>query len=459
MKFSGDFESFLKQEVNLDQGRIDRLQGHVDAVESFLGSAETFEDIFLDLIPAGSWAHRTIIRPVQANDEFDADVLMLVEEQPEWVPADYIQKTYEVFRSSATYREKVHRKTRCVRVQYANAFHIDVVPYVERHDRHFITNRHEPEEGVGRFELSNPEAFTDWIEERQRLTNGTFIKVLRLIKYLRDFKNTFDCKSIILTTLLGEQINSARASLDPHRYSDTPSTLVHVMEDLAAALPVSMPAVMDPAETGDNFTDRYGGTWNYANFRARIRGYAGVLRLAYDEPDRDASIREWRRVFGDEFKPGVLATAAELAPLSASVPWTGEQHITEPPFSFPIDLDLRYKARISGRVTGLRIGQTYRRRGFREFSLSSRGSRVPKNRNIRFRVQTDVPNPDGIYWKVRNGGDEASNAKALRGEIRKDSGGQVKDEPTAYSGYHYVECYVVKDGRVKAMDRHEVIIT
>lgn len=92
MKFVDDFESFLRTVVNLNQGRLDLLQKRVNAIDSFLADDETFEPIFLELIPAGSWAHRTIIKPVADNDGFDADVLLHVEEQEDWQPKNYLEE-------------------------------------------------------------------------------------------------------------------------------------------------------------------------------------------------------------------------------------------------------------------------------------------------------------------------------------------------------------------------------
>lgn len=458
MKFSDDFESFIRTEVNLNQARIDKLQQRVEAIESFLVDDETFGGIFLDLIPAGSWAHRTIIRPVTAGDDFDADVLLYVKEQQSWQPKDYIEHLYSSFRGSSTYKALAERKTRCVRIDYAGDFHIDVVPYMERVGRHYITNRLEPE-GRGRFELSNPEEFTRWIDESQRATNGSFIKVVRLAKYLRDFKNTFTCKSIILTTLLGNEVNAVEAFLSPALYADVPSTLVTLLGKLAKSLPETMPAVLDPAGTGDNFTDRYKDDWNYDNFRTRIIGYADKAEQAYNESDRDKSIALWREVFGDSFKPGMLAKAASLAPLSASVPWTGESFIDRPPFGRLIALTPSWKVRIDGRCTGLNTGQIRRRNGFRQFDLAANGNRVPKNRSLRFTATTNVSAPYELYWKVRNGGKEAADVQQLRGEITKDAGTNTKTETTLYKGTHYVECYVVKDGKVVARDRQVVIVT
>lgn len=132
MKFVSDFETFLTDEVNLNQTRLDRLKGSVDAIETFLAGHTTFADSFLDLIPAGSWAQRAIICPVTEDHEFDADVLLYLTEQEDWQPKDYLEHLWATFRSSGTYRDLAHRKTRCVRIDYAGDFHIDVVPYLER---------------------------------------------------------------------------------------------------------------------------------------------------------------------------------------------------------------------------------------------------------------------------------------------------------------------------------------
>lgn len=458
MKFVDDFDSFLRTVVNLNQGRLDLLQKRVDAIDSFLAEEETFEPIFLATIPAGSWAHRTIIKPVADNDGFDADVLLHVEEQEEWQAKDYLEELYDAFRGSSTYKPLAHRHTRCVRIDYAGEFHIDVVPYLEQGGLYYVTNRLEPEE-TGKFEESNPEAFNAWIDERQRVTNGTFIKVVRLLKYLRDFKNTFTCKSIILTTLLGEQVNEIEASLYPERYTDVPSTLNTLLRKLADSLPESMPDILDPAGTGDNFSERYKEGWDYANFRTQLRRYADKVQAAFEATDRDTSIARWQEVFGPEFKPGSLAKVASIAPLSAGVPWSGEQFIDRPPFNIPVRLDRRYRVRLSSRCVGFHGEKGTRRRGFREFDLASQGNRVGKQRDLLFKAKVDAPGLYSLYWKVRNGGEEANIANKLRGEITKDAGQNRRREPTAYKGTHYVECYMVMDGVVVAKDRHTVIVT
>jgi hypothetical protein len=78
---------------------------------------------------------------------------------------------------------------------------------------------------------------------------------------------------------------------------------------------------------------------------------------------------------------------------------------------------------------------------------------------LRFRATVaNVAGPYDLYWKVRNGGEEAAAREQLRGEITKDGGGGVKTESTSYKGTHYVECFVVQRGAVVARDRQTVIV-
>src|SRR5437879_3534046 len=129
MKLLKQFDDFLASKVNLNQSRLDLLDKRVAAVDAFLGAGD--DDIatrYVQTIPQGSYAHRTIIKPVDDNDEFDADILLELTEEPDWSAEDYVKQLYRAFRCSATYRGMVSRHARCVKVDYANEFHVDVVP-------------------------------------------------------------------------------------------------------------------------------------------------------------------------------------------------------------------------------------------------------------------------------------------------------------------------------------------
>jgi hypothetical protein len=286
------------------------------------------------------------------------------------------------------------------------------------------------------------------MKDKDDLANGNLRKVIRLLKYLRDYKGTFRAPSVILTTLVSERIHSWDAAT---RYPDVPTTLKNVLADLDDWLQLypTMPTIADPSCPGTSFNHRW-DQGRYSTFRTKIHDYDACVKDAYDEPDRGKSLALWQTVFGPDFKAPAATTIAEssvakAAPTPPVARAPQEQQIQELGFR----IDGRYLATIDARVQ--------RRDGFRHGSLREMGT-VGIGRKLRFTVRTDVPGPFDLYWKVRNHGRDAEIANGLRGQITKDDGSGVKNEDTLYRGDHYVECYVVKSRVVLASDRHRVVI-
>jgi Second Messenger Oligonucleotide or Dinucleotide Synthetase domain/Adenylyl/Guanylyl and SMODS C-terminal sensor domain len=440
VKLASYFRHFLVEEVNLSQARVDQLDARRTAVEKALRADAELGPLIAGLIPQGSYAQRTIIDPTGSH-EFDADVLLELAEQTDWEAKDYVDQVYAALRRSRTYREMVRRRTRCVVVDYANEFHIDVVPYLRRGDAGYITNR---KDNV--FELTSPEGFTAWLDEQDRVAGGHLIEVIRLLKYLRDYKGTFSCPSVILTTLLGNAVSFVNTWGDAKYYADMPTALKHIAADLDAYLQSNelMPTIADPSCPTETFNHRWDQE-RYANFRRRMHDYSGKIAAAYDEPDRDESVACWQEIFGPDFKKPPEATK-----LTAATGVIDNEKFIERDLGFEV-VPSRYRLLIRGRVLP--------QQGFRHWSLPKRGNRVPKGRRLRFEiVANEVPKPYRVYWKIKNYGVEAERANQLRGEIVDDGGLERREESTAYRGNHYVECYIVKDGKCVAVNRQRVLV-
>ena len=317
MKLITYFTAFLNDTVNLNRSRLNELRDRVDAIYGALAEDETFGEYIRDKIPQGSWPHRTIIKPLPGK-EFDADVLLLLDENAEWSehPKTYIG-VYKALGRTGTYKDMRSRKTRCVRVTYANDCHVDLVPFVERGDgSRKIVNRLEDT-----WEDTDPEGFTTWMKEKDDTTDGQLRKVIRLIKYLRDHKGTFTgTPSIILTTLLGERVTELNKVVDPAYYGDVPTALKSIMNDLDAWLQdrPDKPSISDPSGSGATFDHRWDDT-TYSNFRDKVHQYAADISDAYDEDNKDKSIELWQKVFGDDFKaPNAKESKGRFGALAAA---------------------------------------------------------------------------------------------------------------------------------------------
>ncbi|MET3205299.1 UNVERIFIED_ORG: hypothetical protein ABIB21_002093 [Arthrobacter sp. UYEF13] len=453
MKLIKYFDQLLTESVNLNKTRLTQLDSRVGSITEALKGSPHLGGRILDTVPQGSWAHKTIIRPPE-DIEFDADFLVQLAEDTDGNdnPRSYADAVWSAISSHSTYGPMATKKDRCVRVSYANDCHIDIVTYVVlASGRQVIVNRNSNE-----FEDTNPVGFTEWIQEKDDLTNGNLRKVIRLLKYLRDHQEAFSIKSVLLTTIVGNLVDAWRVN-GTDKYEDVPSTLVNLVEDLDRWLQSqwSKPSIADPACPATTFDHRWTEP-QFEAFRARIHRLAPRIREAYGASTVSESVTGWRAVFGQAFPDSVSALTASST--AALLP-TNEVRMNRAPNEqfiedmFPVSDS--YRLSMACEVSPPRELNRAGRR-----ALKARGGRVPKQYSLRFKVtDTSVPAPFQVFWKVRNHGGEAMARGSLRGEITKDTGQHERTESTLYAGNHYVECYIVKDGFCVAMTREPVVIT
>lgn len=292
MKHVGFFDDFLKDEVNLNQSRLDRLTDHVAAVRTFLrNNLESYKKIERQ----GSYALRTIIKPVKDGQEYDADILVYIDHAVDRDPKGYIKELYDCFLSSSLYQDKVHRRTRCVEMDYAGDFHLDVVPCLPRADgSQWICNR-----STNDFEPSDGTGYRDWFNGKSGITEGNLKRVTKLLKCLRDHKGTFAAKSVLLTTLIGNTVYDEGDGESFKTVPDALKTVSNRLDDFLQSNP-SMPIIYNPALSSESFT-RHWSEENYANFRNRFHTYRAKIDDAFSTVEHDDSVDLWREVFGQRF--------------------------------------------------------------------------------------------------------------------------------------------------------------
>lgn len=462
------FNEFLNETVNLNEVRLQSLENTSTALNTFVQNSD-WDPANLEWYPQGSWAHDTIIKPLP-NKEFDADVLAIVDPVEGWTASDYINNLYSAFRSSSLYREKAHRYSYCVTLDYAADKRIDIAPCIRNRwgfDRLEVCNRDADE-----FEESQPKVFTEWLKERNAISgSNSFRKVTKLVKYLRDIKTTFTCSSVCLTTLLAHQIQlNDQGSAE---FADTPSALRTMFERLDTWLqsrPIK-PQVSSPFSNED-----FSICWSddqYSNFRDKIHKYRGWIDDAFEETDRNKSISKWRRVFGDDFGKNEGEQQAK------SVTARAVSHLRENVRAVPsnalgfvgdvVDLVKQYGARaIPSTLSNLPyiVQPTWRAVGNHLFSVHvtatlhrshggamvrvvGSGDVVPKKMGLKFstRVATGMPLNTQDYqvkWRVTNTGEEALARGQLRGSFVASSSGCERWESLEYRGVHFVEAFVIR---------------
>ena len=293
-KNNQDFHDFLRDEVNLTQSRLDRLNTSVGAVDAYLKDHLTG---YQKMERQGSYALGTLIKPVDDNDEYDADIQIVMNPNPKWQAKDYINEVHRALKENQNYSDKLRIKTRCVTIDYAGDFHLDIVPRVTIGGRYYVCNRIdnkvEETDGIG---------YRDWFNEQNRIAGGNLKRVVRLLKYLRDHKNNYTAKSILLTTLAGNTIKPTDEGNEAvGTAADTLVTILTRMDDYLQQHSY-MPEIRNPVLPTETFNRHWDQT-KYANFRGRVHSHALAAKRAKEASSGD-SIKIWRDLFGENFGKG-----------------------------------------------------------------------------------------------------------------------------------------------------------
>ncbi len=437
MNLNDVFADFVSNKVELNPDRIKTAKSKLDTIKTFLENSDKYRDLIIDLTPQGSYRQDTIIKPVTENNEFDVDALFLLKEIVDLEPKDYISNLKALFKESERYENIVdsNGKTRCVTLNYAGDFHMDIVPCIKQGESYFIMNKND-----NVLEQTDADGYAEWFEEKNIITEGKLVTVIKLIKYLRDIKQNFSVKSVLITTLLGMQVyNDDDVSL----YSDIPTALKTLINRLNNFLQsnTSTPIIINPVLSSENFNrhwDKYPG--QYFNFKDKIKIYTEKINEALDKEELINSIKKLQEVFGDGFTYEIEKSLTSINN-SISLFVLGD-HGHKMQLS---DLGLIDTGRypysvkiIAGLYVGSRTSPTMVRELFNSDEI------LPIAHHLLFKAIPCIPHRNyNIYWQVVNTGEHAKSLgeKALRGEII--AGGREKWEQSLYTGKHWVECFIV----------------
>lgn len=464
MEHKSYFDDFLTNVVNIDQGRLDSLDRSITAIQNYLSESDYGTKIRF-FRRQGSLAHGTIIKPL-SGQEFDADIVMVVAENTEWEPKDYLVDLRRALWASSTYRDKASLSDVCVTLKYARDKKIDILPIFEVadednelnicHHRHNHTIRSEPLE------------FTGWLVDRNKLSGGnSFRKMTRVLKFIRSHKKSFTCPSVLLTALIGYRITDNDQGSDA--FSSIPKTLVTILDRLDAYLaPYSdVPEVLNPSPSLDY--EDFGEMWTteqFRNFKNKIHLYASWARDALAEEDHNLSLEKWRKLLGDKFGAGkekieaarnVLAAKSETVVLANDAAHSDSLveavmrsgvRILQATFYRPPHLQpSTWPA--SGETASCYVSATYHSGGKSAPGVAvDEGAALPGAGWLRFTCAPLLLQYDKteyfVQWRVTNTGFVAKMKGQMRGNFYVQDGQFSKWERLNYRGVHFVEAFVIR---------------
>lgn len=218
------------------------------------------------IFPQGSIPLGTTVKP-RRREEFDADLVCVFQSNYSRLTAKELYNlALNRVLSHETYRPMVEPCDRCVRLNYENQFHLDIVPAVPASDGRLLIPNHD-KSGL---QHTDPEGFLRWFKSKQVVhlrsltekraevepmpANGdpedktTLQQVVQLLKRRRDvYFDGADTapKSILLTTLAGNNYGKELITTD---------AIITILERVLAAgtNTADIPIIENPSNPGEN---------------------------------------------------------------------------------------------------------------------------------------------------------------------------------------------------------------
>ena len=221
------------------------------AIAKIIEEDPIFRDIELNMYAHGSFRLKTTVKPV-SGEEYDLDFVVEISNETarEMTPEQLYNHIFRILSTDGIHDKMVEKKSRCIRINYANDFHMDIMPgkQINVESKEIIV----PDRELKHWHHhSNPIRYAEWFEEQAKTHIITEINQMRkvqcsaepiadheivtrleplrravqLIKRYRDIycdvHNTEAVRSIVICTLMGEITST---------YSDT----VQIIQDFCS---------------------------------------------------------------------------------------------------------------------------------------------------------------------------------------------------------------------------------
>lgn len=424
-----------KKELNIQRLK-DGLKGYNEENKTSYSIAETCVQ--------GSVAMSTVVQ--NEDGDYDIDIAVVFDKSAlgdKGAQATRNLVANALKRKTKQFNAEPEVKTSCVRIKYADGYHIDFAVYRRYYD--FRNDCWVYEHASSDWTKRDLRGLNEWFKTQNDDSDGKLRKVVRLSKmFCKSRKSWKNMPSGLLQTVLcDEKLQESYDRIDELFY--------YTMKEVVNRLEVTN-SVSAPVDSGRDLTPRNLDTQRMTNWKNRLKSKLEDLDVLFnDDCSKSDALQAWYGFFNHNYWNEQTSEVASYSLVSISETVRtfadNEQYIEE---LYPVNLS--YYCRVSCIVSG----NGWRPKPLIEL-LSILKRYLPHNFEIRCTMDyTNCPPPYKIFWKVKNVGPEAARRNQLRGQIEEKENCIV--EHSNFFGNHYIECYIVKNGVCVAKERISIPI-
>jgi Second Messenger Oligonucleotide or Dinucleotide Synthetase domain len=311
------------KELQLDDTRYSLAERSYESVGRVMEANGAISKLQPLIYPQGSMSLRTTVKPL-VGDEYDLDFVCEFSSATDAFrsPVAALDLIEFALKSNGIYASMIRRKNRCVRLNYAHEFHLDILPAC-RDLRRGGTCILVPDRKLEAWTPTNPKGYIQWFELRsQRRLARSLDKAMplpelesahqkpplklcvQLLKRWRDVRFSDSMKiapiSVVLTTLAGMNYRGDRS------LSQTMgSILTEISKSVRSAFPRLV--VVNPTNVDEDFSDCWDSQPEaYRAFVAAIAEFSAQWNQLLLTRGIDKVARILEGLFGEDLAKNVV---------------------------------------------------------------------------------------------------------------------------------------------------------
>lgn len=480
------FYENLSQALDITPSQFQKAKQHYEAVSDWLSrEGSALNKYSPDIYVQGSFSLGTVIKPLSGLEEYDIDLVCRLDlTKVEITQKDLKQKVGLRLEENSDYKRMLQYPEGqfCWTIEYQEIpkFSMDILPAIKDDVKWLLelSVDHKYAENAicisdskdlsydilcQTWRKSNPKAYVEWFKSRMKVNFDNKRRVIaenrsisidevheyevktplqraiQILKRHRDIMYGDDKDkpiSIIITTL------SAKAYENENTIVDAIKNILLRMEHFIEKRN-GITWVSNPVNPTENFADQWeGNKQKEVNFREWMsKAKHDLVDIVGRRTLKEAKL-EFSEMFGKKFVneafrnvgfDSSINTVGLASKLKAIV--SNANHKEAPSWVMKLNNTVSVHARYKD--------------GMNWYSITP-NTILPKGKDIMFVARTNTPKPYDVYWQVVNTGEEAKVKGQLRGEIYKSktagAGGLKQKEATSYTGVHWIECFIIKEG-------------
>lgn len=416
-----EFLEFFEK-IKLSDAKKNQLNASKEAIRNDVKAFFKDKDDYMQpkFHTQGSMAMGLTINPL--NEEYDIDDGIYIRKKQ--IDYDDIKTwpttatVHQLVKEACDVKNRtVEDKTTCVRIVYANSYHVDLPIYIKDFEKNeFIPKLAHKEDG---WIDSDPRANTEYYKNYKQQYGDILQRLIMYLKAIKDYQITsygqpFDISGFELMLLCCKYISKTPINAD-----NDGSTLLNICELILNNLKENTP-LLKPITNEDLWNNRTEEDKN--TIIAMFEYIKDVLEQAESEITKDLAKKVCTDLFGNRFHTKNQIQLFVFGSLThrKSLQWSYSK---------------------KGNV---RITSTYKVNGQ---TLCYNSTLLKKGISVWFTANVwNISGDYSIKWQVTNTGEEAKAKEALRGGfIESNHGKYIRTEKTEYRGSHIVQCFVIQN--------------